>query len=63
MKKIKKIYNKNREIIVYLIVGVLTTIVSFASYYLCTKTFLNPTDGLQLQIANIISWICAVTFI
>lgn len=62
MKKIKEIYNNHREIIVYLIVGVLTTVVSFVSYYLCTKTFLNPKDGLQLQIANIISWVCAVTF-
>ncbi len=62
MKKIKEFLKKNREIIVYLIVGVLTTIVSFVSYYLCTKTFLNPNDGLQLQAANIISWVCAVTF-
>lgn len=62
MKKTKEIIKNNREIIVYLIVGVLTTIVSFVSYYICTKTFLDPKDGIQLQIANIISWVCAVTF-
>ena len=39
---------------IIVIVGVLTTIVSFVSYYICTKTFLDPKDGIQLQIANII---------
>ena len=53
--------NRN-EIIRYLIVGVLTTVVSLGSYYLCVKTVLNPGDPVQLQIANIISWILAVTF-
>ncbi len=62
MKKLKELIKKNREIIVYLIVGLLTTVVSFLSYYFCTNTFLNPKDAIQLQIANIISWICAVTF-
>lgn len=59
---IKNIYLKYEEIINYLIVGVLTTIVSLGSYYLCVYTFLNPNISWQLQIANIISWICAVTF-
>lgn len=55
-------YKKNREIINYLIVGVLTTIVSLATYYLCVLTFLNPNIPLELQVANVISWIVAVTF-
>ena len=45
-----------REIIRYLIVGVLTTVVSLAVYYVCVLTFLNPQSALQL------SWIAAVTF-
>lgn len=62
MKKLKKLYKKYEEIINYLIVGGLTTVVSLASYYLCVYTILDPKIGWQLQLANIISWVCAVTF-
>lgn len=62
MKKIWEIYRKHEEIFNYLIVGVLTTIVSISSYLVCTMTFLNPNNKLELQIANIISWVLAVTF-
>lgn len=55
-------YQKYREIIVYIIVGVLTTIVSLAVYFACVLTFLNPENPIQLQIANVISWVCAVLF-
>lgn len=58
----KKFYNKYQEIINYLIVGVLTTIVSLSTYYLLVIFLLNPEKPLELQIANIISWISAVTF-
>ena len=51
-----------REIVAYLIVGVLTTVVSLATYYICVLTFLDPQNPVQLQIANVISWIAAVTF-
>ena len=55
--------NKNyREIMRYLIVGVLTTLVSLGVYYGLTLTVLDPNNGVQLQIANVISWIAAVTF-
>lgn len=57
-----KLYKKYREIINYVIVGALTTIVSLGSYYFCVFLFLNPRNPLELQIANIISWICAVSF-
>ncbi len=46
----------------YLIIGVLTTLVSLLSYYLVTFKLLNPNNPLELAIANVISWICAVTF-
>ncbi|MQM73063.1 MAG: GtrA family protein [Eubacteriaceae bacterium] len=63
MKKyIYSLYIKYKEIINYLIVGVLTTIISLAVYYLCTITFLNPKNAFQLQLANVISWIVSVTF-
>lgn len=58
--KLKKL--NYRELIAYLIVGVLTTVVSLVTYYVVTITFLDPQNGVQLQIANIISWVCAVTF-
>ena len=58
----KELYLKYKEIINYLIFGVLTTIVSLATYYGLTLTVLNPDKALELQIANIISWIVAVTF-
>ncbi len=61
-KKIYVLYKKNEELINYLIIGVLTTFVSLATYYLCVLTFLNPDIGWQLQVANIISWIFAVLF-
>lgn len=51
-----------KELIAYLIVGVSTTIVSLATYYLVTVTFLDPNNKIELQIANIISWIISVTF-
>ena len=62
MKKIKELYLKYKEIINYLIVGVLTTLISLVVYYICVCTFLNPEDKIQLQIANILSWIAGVTF-
>lgn len=62
MKKIKELYKKYKEIVNYLIVGVLTTIVSLIVYYLLVFTILNPENAIQLQIANIVSWIMSVIF-
>ena len=59
---ISRLYKKYKEIINYLIVGGLTTVVSLGTYYACVLTFLDPDDAFQLQVANIISWIAAVTF-
>jgi len=59
---IRQIYSRHREIIHYLIVGGLTTLVGLGVYYTCVLTFLDPEKALQLQAANIISWIAAVTF-
>lgn len=58
----KEMFLKYKEIILYLIFGVLTTIVSLVSYYLLTITILDPNNAISLQIANILSWICAVLF-
>lgn len=62
MNKIKELYLKYKEIINYLIFGVLTTIVSLVTYYICVYTILDPDNAVQLQIANVISWIISVAF-
>lgn len=62
MKKLFFIYKKYEEIINYLVIGILTTIVSLLTYYLCVVTFLNPKVAIELQIANIISWVISVAF-
>ncbi len=62
MDKIKELYIKNKEIINYLIFGVLTTVVSLATKYLLLFTILDAKNSVQLQIAVIISWIVACAF-
>lgn len=62
MEKMKEIFKKYKEIINYLIFGVLTTVVSLLVYYISVYTILDPENAFQLQIANIISWIAGVVF-
>ena len=57
-----KIYHKYEEIINYVIIGGLTTVVSLLVYYGLTYTIFDPNKPLELQITNIISWISSVTF-
>lgn len=57
MKKLFELYKKYSEIINYLIVGVLTTIVSIVIYGVFTKLF-----HVNYMISNIVSWIGAVSF-
>ncbi|MBE6149212.1 MAG: GtrA family protein [Firmicutes bacterium] len=52
-----KLYKKYEEIINYLIFGVLTTIVSIITYFICSKIF-----NINYLISNIISWILSVLF-
>ena len=52
MERMKSLYGKYREIINYLIVGVLTTVVSLSVYYLCVCTFLDPQKPVQLHLAH-----------
>lgn len=49
-------------VISYLIAGGLTTVVSLGVYYGLVFTVLSPDVGWQLQTANVLSWIAAVTF-
>jgi len=62
IQTIKQLYFRYKELINYVIVGGLTTVVSLVSYYFFTTAFLDPQDPFQLMAANTFSWICAVSF-
>ncbi len=73
MRKIKELYNKYREIILYLVFGVLTTLVGWGVYFALIWTwkaaFGLPTNdtssGLYVAgytVAQIIQWIASVLF-
>lgn len=62
----KKLFDKYREIIMYLIFGVGTTVVSFLSYSIFeivipTITFWGITIE-HTTTSNVLSWLCAVLF-
>ena len=59
---IKNLYEKYKTIINYIFFGGLTAVVNIGIKYLLLFTCLNPENGVQLQIAIIISWIAAVLF-
>ena len=52
-----KMYKKYNEIINYVIFGVLTTLVSLVTYYLCSKVF-----HIYYLVSNVISFIISVLF-
>lgn len=62
INKLKKMYKKYKEIINYLIIGGLTTVVSLISFYLVRILIFTKDTQLDIQISNIISWIFAVLF-
>lgn len=57
-----KLFKKYKEIIMYLIFGVLTTLISLLVYYGLVYTVIDPNNAVMLQVANVISWICSVIF-
>ena len=64
MKKIKELFLKYKEIIMYLVFGVLTTVVNWGSYAvfeISLETFITDTILLS-SVANVPSWITAVLF-
>ena len=62
LKNMLKDKERIREVVSYLIFGVLTTVVSLALYYGLVYTVLNPEVAWQLQLANVISWVGSVLF-
>ncbi len=65
IEKIKELWIKYEEIIVYLIVGVLTTIVSFTAKFIANAILydntMNPTSTQNLVLSTI-NWVAGVTF-
>lgn len=55
---IKRLFNKYKELILYIIFGVLTTLVNFAAFWLLTKIL---GESLYL-INNAVAWIISVVF-
>ena len=62
IEKLKSLYKKYAEVINYLIVGGLTTVVSLGTKYALLFTILDAKNPMQLQISVVISWIAAVVF-
>ena len=56
------IFKKRREMIMYIICGVATTLVSLLIYYVCAEFFFDVNNAFQLQIINVISWVLSVLF-
>lgn len=57
MNKLLHLFYKYKEVLLYLFFGVLTTIVSFVSFYFSSEIF-----KIHYLISNVISWIFAVGF-
>lgn len=53
----KELILKYKEIIIYIIFGILTTFVSWGTYAVFVNVFL-----FSIAVANVLSWICSVLF-
>jgi putative flippase GtrA len=57
MEKLKNLFQKHYDILVYLIFGVLTTAVNYIVYLPCYNIL-----GLSSSVSNVIAWAAAVVF-
>ena len=57
MNRIKMLCSQYREILVYLVFGVLTTVVNYLVYLPCYNLM-----GLSASVSNVIAWVFAVAF-
>ena len=56
MNRIKDLFNKYKEIILYVFFGALTTLVNFAVYFFCKSI------GIGYEVSTVIAWVAAVLF-
>lgn len=61
-EKLLELYKKYEEYVNYIVVGVMTTLISWLMYFISVITFLDAENAFQLQIANILSWATGVAF-
>jgi len=57
LNRIKMLCSQYREILVYLVFGVLTTVVNYLVYLPCYNLM-----GLSASVSNVIAWVFAVAF-
>ena len=57
LRRFRPVWQKHRGVLLYLFFGALTTAVSIGSFALCNRLL-----AIHELIANVISWVCAVTF-
>lgn len=57
IKKVINIYTKYKKIIDYLIFGVLTTVVNYITYLVCTRIL-----DLSVTLSTLIAWVISVLF-
>lgn len=63
MDKIKSLYEKYKEIIIYIIFGVATTIVNLSVYSAVTKVFgIDDNNETMITVANGVAWFFAMIF-
>ena len=62
MKKIIALFKKYKEQILYLVFGVLTTLVDILVFSLLTHTLLRGGGRVEEIVANVIAWVAAVAF-
>ena len=56
MKRIRELIQKNRDILLYLVFGVLTTLVNYIVYFPCCYM------GIPASVSNILAWVVSVLF-
>ena len=69
LKRFEPFYKAHKEILLYLLFGGLTTLVGIIFFAIPVKLISLPEVqlfghkiNLTVQVANVISWVCAVTF-
>ncbi len=60
--KVRELWIRYKEIILYLVFGVSTTLVNWIVYAICTKVAGLSAEGLEITISNCIAWVFAVLF-
>lgn len=64
MEKLKTIIKKivNKETVLYIVFGVLTTLVNFVAFKLFTMLFDSVSSSVGVHISNVLAWVFAVAF-